>query len=225
MSSKHPRPALPSSKPSANRFKQITWLQSTQNKHRPVPANHTCLRLGGAVTSCTYGHGYASTFTGTVTHARIFTAMFIPLRVMCTATSTSGHASDETSVRLEHIKRQSNSLKFPAAASHLRGSTRPTRPLKSPGGTGTASPRDAATAGAPRSSPPEGRRLRPRAWIPEESGQAGFNKSPQARRRGNRIRRTNDRSRRPSARPGVTHAPRRRGAVSLPFRVSLAAFC
>ena len=49
----------------------------------------------------------------------------------------------------------------------------------------------------------------PRAWIPEESGQVGFNKSPQTRRQGNRIRKTNDRSRRPPARPGVTRALRR----------------
>ena len=33
------------------------------------------------------------------------------------------------------------------------------------------------------SSRPEGRRLRPRAWIPEESGQVGLDKSPQTRRR------------------------------------------
>ena len=43
---------------------------------------------------------------------------------------------DETSVRLAQIKRQSNSLKCPAAASHLRGSTRPTGLLKTPGGHG-----------------------------------------------------------------------------------------
>ena len=50
-------------------------------------------------------------------------------------------------------------------------------------GMGTASLRDATTAKALRSSRPEGRRLRPRAWIPEESGQVGFSKSPQTRRR------------------------------------------
>ena len=38
-------------------------------------------------------------------------------------------------------------------------------------------------SGAPRSSRPEGRRLRSRAWIPEESGQVELDKSPQARRR------------------------------------------
>ena len=52
-SSKHPEPALHSGKSNANRFKQITWLQSTQTKRRPSPANHTCLRVGGTVTSCT----------------------------------------------------------------------------------------------------------------------------------------------------------------------------
>ena len=61
----------------------------------------------------------------------------------------------------------------------------------------TASLRDATTAGALRPSRPEGRRLRPRAWIPEESGQVGLDKSPQVRRQGNRLRRTNDGSRRP----------------------------
>ena len=45
------------------------------------------------------------------------------------------------------------------------------------GGMDMASLRD-ATTGALRSSRPEGLRLRPRAWIPEESGQVGFNKSP-----------------------------------------------
>ena len=72
-------------------------------------------------------------------------------------------------------------------------------------------------SGAPRSSRPEGRRLRPRAWIPEESGQAGLDKSPQTRRQGNRIRRTNDGSRGPPARPGVMHALRRWSTVSLSF--------
>ena len=52
---------------------------------------------------------------------------------------------------------------------------------------------------------------------PRGTGAVGFNKSPQMRRPGNQIRRTNDRSRRPSARPGVTPALRRWGTVSLPF--------
>ena len=81
--------ALLYSKPSANRFKQIR-LQSTQTKHRPVPANATDLRSAGVPLppacaylhvrpwSCAHGHGH--TFTG-----------------MGTATSTSGHASVETS--------------------------------------------------------------------------------------------------------------------------------
>ena len=78
--SKHPEPALLYGKPSANRFKQITWLQSTQTKHRPVPANATDLRVGGAVTigahvftgmrtlSCLYG--CAHTCTGMLTYSR-----------------------------------------------------------------------------------------------------------------------------------------------------------
>ena len=82
------------------------------------------------------------------------------------------------------------------------------------GGMGTASLGDAATTGALHSSRPEGRRLRPRAWIPEESGQVGPGKNPQTRRR---IRGTDGRSRKPPARPGVTHAPRRWGTVSLSF--------
>ena len=84
-----------------------------------------------------------------------------------------------------------------------------------------ASPRDAASTGAPRSGRPEGRRLRPKAWIPEESGQAGPGKSPQMRRQGNRIRRTNDRPRRPSARPGVTLAPGFAVSTSLLYHVFL----
>ena len=74
--SKHPGPASRYGKPSANRFKQITRLQSTQNKHRPSPANATDLRLGGAVTSCmcmlirTYGHGHACTGMRTLSWAR-----------------------------------------------------------------------------------------------------------------------------------------------------------
>ena len=57
-SSRHPEPALPSSKPIPNRFQQITRVTIQQTKRRPVPANATDLRLGGAVTSCTYGHGH-----------------------------------------------------------------------------------------------------------------------------------------------------------------------
>ena len=72
--------------------------------------------------------------------ARIFTRTSVPWPRLhahtCTATSTSGHASDETSVRFTQIKRQSSSLKCPEPASHLRGSTRPTSLLKCPGGHG-----------------------------------------------------------------------------------------
>ena len=87
---------------------------------------------------------------------------------------------------------------------------------------GMASLRDATRrrrrSGALRSSRPEGLRLRPKVWIPEESGQVGFDKSPQARRR---IRRTNDRSRRPPARPGVMLAPGFAVSTSLLYHVFL----
>ena len=69
-SSKHPEPALPSGKPIANRFQQITCVTVQQTKRRPSPANHTYLRLGGAVTSCAYGHGHARTFTAMCTWSR-----------------------------------------------------------------------------------------------------------------------------------------------------------
>ena len=98
-------------------------------------------------------------------------------------------------VRFTQIKRQptrSNVLKLRHISADLRIQPVYSNPL---GGMGTASPRDAAPTSqwAPRSS----RHLRPRAWIPEESGQVGLDKSPQVRRQGNRIRRTNDGSRRP----------------------------
>ena len=116
------RPAFQFHKSPTNPVKQTPWTCVTvqQIKRRPSPANHTCLRSAGVPSSpaCAHlhghahGHGHVHTCTGT----RTFTAMFIPLRVMCTATSTSGHASAETSVRLTRIKRQPNSLKCPAAA-------------------------------------------------------------------------------------------------------------
>ena len=227
-----------------NPVKQTSWTCVTvrQTNPQPVPANHlrylsckfsagqfqqmlhACDGGGGAVTigahvftgmrtlSCL--HGCAHTFTGMLTSSRARARPWHPGTLL----PRPAYGSHRSSANPAH----SNALRLRNISADLRVQPAYSKAL---GGMGMASPRDAATAGAPRSSPPEGRRLRPRAWIPEESGQAGFNKSPQARRRGNRIRRTNDRSRRPSARPGVTHAPRRRGAVSLPFRVSLAAFC
>ena len=66
-------------------------------------------------------------------------------------------------------------------------------------------------SGGLRSSPPEGRRLRPKARIPGEPEQAGSGKSPQTRRR---IRGTDDRSRRPPARPNS--AKSRRGSAQSP---------
>ena len=108
------RPAFQFHKSPTNPVKQTPWTCVTvqQIKRRPSPANHTCLRSAGVPSSpaCAHlhghahGHGHVHTCTGT----RTFTAMFIPLRVMCTATSTSGHASAETSVRLTQIKRQPN---------------------------------------------------------------------------------------------------------------------
>ena len=56
-----------------------------------------------------HGHGHARMVTHMHGHSHTFTGM-------CTATSTSGHAFDETSVRLAQIKRQPSSLKCPAAA-------------------------------------------------------------------------------------------------------------
>ena len=63
------------------------------------------------------------------------------------------------------------------------------------------------------------RRPAPAARIPGESGQVGLGKSPQTRRR---IRRTDDRSRRPP-RPGVTLAPGFAVSTSLLYHVFLEA--
>ena len=94
-------------------------------------------------------------------------------------------------------------------------------PCASEGGMGTASLRDATTTGALRFKPARRPALRPRAWIPEESGQIELDKSPQMRRQGNRIRRTDDGSRRPPARPGVTLAPGFAVSTSLLYHVFL----
>ena len=67
-SSKHPEPASQSSKSHANRFQQITRVTVQQISRQPSPANHTYLRVGGAVTSCMYGH--ARTCTGMRTPSR-----------------------------------------------------------------------------------------------------------------------------------------------------------
>ena len=74
-SSRHPEPALQSSKPIPNRFQQITRVTIQQTKRRPVPANATDLRLGVApapparVCARFYGHGHAYIF---ITHAHAF---------------------------------------------------------------------------------------------------------------------------------------------------------
>ena len=113
-SSKHPEPALYSGKSNANRFQQITCVT--------CPANLTPTKSRKSYRPARWGVPSPPACTAMVMHARALsltcTAMFIPLRVMCTATSTSRHASDETSVRLTQIKRQSNSLKSPGGHGH-----------------------------------------------------------------------------------------------------------
>ena len=69
-------------------------------------------------------------------------------------------------------------------------------------------------SGAPRSS----RHLWPREWIPEESGQAGLDKSPQTRRRI-----AQDGWQITQARPGVTLAPGFAVSTSLLYHVFLEA--
>ena len=115
-------PALQSSKPSAG---QVQQMLQTCDWGVPSPPARKAMVMRSSSRPWSrahfqgHAHGHSHTFTG-----------------MRTATSTSGHASDETSVRLAQIKRQPSSLKCPAAASHLRGSTRPTGLLKTPGGHG-----------------------------------------------------------------------------------------
>ena len=85
-----PAPQIPNQPCQANiqnlRYNPANQTPTSSSKSH-MPATGGC-----AVTSCTYGHDHACT------------AMFMPLRVMCTAASTSGHASDETSVRLAQIQ-------------------------------------------------------------------------------------------------------------------------
>ena len=119
-SSKHPEPALPSSKPIPNRFQQITRVTVQQISHQPSHANPTYLRLGGCrhllhvrPWSCAHLHGHVHGFVHIHWHAHGHSHTFTG---MCTATSTSGHAFDETSVRLEQIYNPACLFKFPAAA-------------------------------------------------------------------------------------------------------------
>ena len=146
-SSKHPGPALPSSKPSANRFKQITWLQSTQNKHRPVPANHTCLRLGGAVTSC------ARIPARTAMAMRASSRPCSYLYGLCARPrQRPGTLLTRPASGLSRSTRPTRLLKCPAAASHLRRSTiQPA--LKSPGGHGHGVAWRCDDGGGPASKP------------------------------------------------------------------------
>ena len=66
----------------------------------------------------------------------------------------------------------------------------------------------------PRSSRPEGGACGPGRGSPKNLDRLD---STKVRRRGAGSRRTDDGSRKPSARPGVTHAPRRWGTASLSF--------
>ena len=110
----------------------------------------------------------------------------------------AGHRPAETSGRSTQTCASNRPHHLPCASGRsTQMRIRPTHSNSLRRRGGMAPLRDATTTGAPRSSSPEGRRLRPRAWIPEESGQVGLDKSPQVRRQGNRIRRTNDGSRRP----------------------------
>ena len=118
---------------------------------------------GGAVTSCAYGHGHAHTFTSMVTHARIFTAMGIPARVCA---YLHGHGAQASPTR--------------PASGFGESSANPTHSnsnVQRLGGMGTASPRD-ATTGAPRSSRPEGRRLRPGGVDPRGAGAGRTRQKP-----------------------------------------------
>ena len=63
---------------------------------------------GGAVTSCTYGHGHI--------HSRVCARPWSRAHIHGHAHGHGASQPDETSVRFTQIKRQSNSLKRPAAA-------------------------------------------------------------------------------------------------------------
>ena len=100
LTSKHPEPALPSSKPIPNRFQQITRVTVQQTNLQQVHANHTCLRLGGTVTSCVrtpsraYLHGHA--FDETSVRLEQIYASSLPTQIPCgCVTPPQIHASDQ----------------------------------------------------------------------------------------------------------------------------------
>ena len=179
-SSKHPGPALPSSKPIPNRFQanNMRYSPANQTPTKFQQITHTC-EVGGAVTSCAhgmhtcaYGHGHAwpcSYLYGLCAQPR----------------QRPGTLLTRPASGLSRSTRPTRLLKCPAAASHLRRSSA-NQLTQIPWGAWACrrlATRRRRRSGAPRPSRPEGRRLRPRAWIPEESGQVGLDKSPQARRR------------------------------------------
>ena len=88
-----PEPASHLRKSIPNRLQQIT---------------HACDWGGGAVTSCTYGHGHI--------HSRVCARPWSRAHIHGHAHGHGASQPDETSVRFTQIKRQSNSLKRPAAA-------------------------------------------------------------------------------------------------------------
>ena len=155
---------------------------------QPGHTNPTDLRLGGGVasTSCTYasicamvtlswararlhGHGHVRAH---LYHGHTCTAMamsqrrgFMPIL---------GHAFDETSAAGSANQAPAGLLKLPATA------TTCSPPAAS---THDAAPRRGVDAVGARVQAGPKAGACPRAWIPEESGQVGFNKSPQTRRR------------------------------------------
>ena len=213
LSSKHPEPALRYGKPIPNRFKQITRVTVYTNQapakssksHMPatgggVPSPPACAYLHVRPWSCAHGQCHS--------HARPCSYLYglcaRPRQRPGTLLTRPAYGLSISSANPIH----SNALRLRNTSADLQSN----RYSKRLGGMGTASPRDAATTGALRSSWPEGRRL----WR-GSPGQAGLDKSPQMWRQGNRIRRTDDGSRRSPARPGVMLALRRWGTVSLSF--------
>ena len=192
--SKHPGPAS----------------QSPQIRRQPVPANPASLRLGGAVTSCTYGHGHSRAHLHGHGHAHT-----------CTAMVRKPTRRDQRPALADQAP--TGPLKSPEPASHLRRFTRPANSLKPPGGhghQGTASLRDAATTGACIQARPKACACGPGRGSPRNLDRLD---STKVSRCGAGSRRTNDGSRRPPARPGVTLAPGSAVSTSLLYHVFLEA--
>ena len=131
---RYPEPTLHLRKPSANQFQQI--LHACEGGGGTFCAH---VFTGMRTLSCLHGHarihGHGYTFTGMRTPSRVCARLHghAHARVQlshfhahtCTAMAISGHAFDETSVRLAQIKLQSNSLKFqrPTTGGHGRQGT------------------------------------------------------------------------------------------------------